>query len=296
MEILKEYMSVINGVLSLTVLGFILKITSVLKASFKEKEDILNKRIDLMSDDLKKTEKWANRDKDKLIEEREEYRKKLELILSDAKIDLQSYNILDVVKSVNSDIKDSIKELTDKIENMKYETNGNNIELNLSMAKAFATNGDWNKTAQQFEIVTRTKDDSWELYFSHGVAFANSRMGKTSDLKSLQSYSSAIAYLPEDANPNTKARLYIYRGALLKRLKRSREAENDIKIGIENATEAYEKNDGLYNLACVYAMQNRIEEFNEIKENLKSNNISMFNYLKRRLIVYAPDYIKHIES
>ena len=285
MEILKEYMSVINGVLSLTVLGFILKITSVLKASFKEKEDILNKRIDLMSDDLKKTEKWANRDKDKLIEEREEYRKKLELILSDAKIDLQSYNILDVVKSVNSDIKDSIKELTDKIENMKYETNGNNIELNLSMAKAFATNGDWNKTAQQFEIVTRTKDDSWELYFSQGVAFANSRMGKTSDLKSLQSYSSAIAYLPEDANPNTKARLYIYRGALLKRLKRSREAENDIKIGIENATEAYEKNDGLYNLACVYAMQNRIEEFNEIKENLKSNNIN--NVILEKLGIYS---------
>ena len=128
---------------------------------------------------------------------------------------------------------------------------------------------------------------SWELYFSQGIAYANSRMGNDSDLKSLQSYSSAIVFMPDSVDSNNlKARLYIYRGALLKRLNRLKEAENDIKMGLVYASEEYEINDGLYNLACVYAMQSRKIEYSEIAKQLKNNCDSKFNYLLRRLRTY----------
>lgn len=290
MEILKEYISILNGILSLTVLGFIIRFSIIMKNSFKEKEDILLKRIDSIQDDLNRTEKWANRKEEDLIKEKNEIQNKLDSILKDANIDLQTYNILEVVTNVNSEFKKSIKELAEKIEYLHFDKTDNNINLNLSMAKAFAANEDWIKAAEQFEIVTKSKNDSWELYFSQGIAFANSRLSDLSNLKSLQSYSSAIAFLPKNIDQNTKARLFIYRGALLKRLNRLHEAESDIKIGLKYANSSYEINDGLYNLACVYAMLNRKKDFLEIKDDLKLKDRNMFNYLMTRLKEYAPDF------
>lgn len=126
--------------------------------------------------------------------------------------------------------------------------------------------------------------------FSQGVAFANSR-NKKYYLKAIESYSLAITYIPQNKNTNFKAKIYIYRGSLLKRLRRLDEAKNDIELGLFFANEDYEVSDGLYNLACIYAMQENSNEFHEIITKLEEiGDNQTLNRLKYRLKEYAPHF------
>jgi len=300
MESMQTIFTIVNSILSLTVLGLIIRFSVMMRSAFsmmkdalKEKEDGLKQRIETLKEELEKTEKWAKRNEEELIKEKNVIEKQLNTVLSEVNIDLRSRDIREAVKNVDENLKISIKEITEKIENLKLEKTNNDIEFNLSLAEAFAANGEWSKSAEQFEIVTKIKSTSWELYFSQGVAFANSRLDGISNLKSLQSYISAIIFLPKNIDTNTRARIYIYLGAMLKRLNKLEEAEFNIKIGLKYAQDKYEINDGLYNLACVYAMQNNKKEYLEAEEKLKSNSIKKYHYLQSRLSEYAPNFDKN---
>lgn len=95
----------------------------------------------------------------------------------------------------------------------------------------------------------------WQDHFIKAVNLANSRGGPDTDRASLRSYAIAIAALPPGVEENILSRLYAYRAAMLKRLGRLREAENDLRLAQELATEPREIEDALYNLASVRVLQ-----------------------------------------
>jgi len=286
-------------VITTGVVGLAIAILTLIIRVFKERIEHLKDQIEHLKHQLKQTKIWAernentsNKEKNELTRKVNELEDKLKTSLIEAGINIQSYDILKAIENVKIEFKDSVRVLTEQIEYLKIENDNDNFnfEFYLSLAKAFATNREWEKAANQFEKLTRIKSTSWELHFSQGVTFANSRSGKETNLKALQSYCSAIFFLPENVNTNTKARLYIYKGALLKRLSRLDEAEFYVKQGLKHADANYEINDGLYNLACVYAMQNKEIEYAVIAKTLKSKDISLFDHLLDRLDEYAPAF------
>lgn len=130
----------------------------------------------------------------------------------------------------------------------------------LEAAHGLMASGDWPGAAQYFDRYVVLEPDNWDAQFSRAVAHANSRGGTETNLASLRAYNDAIALRPSDTDTNLVARLFSYRGAILKRLERLPEAEADLHIAEGLATEDYEMNDIRYNLACVYAMTGRKAE------------------------------------
>ena len=70
------------------------------------------------------------------------------------------------------------------------------------------------------------------------------------------------------------------------------EAVSDLKFALSNiSTDGYEKTDALYNMACVYAMQNNVIEFNNVMVQLESaEDDDTIDRVKRRLKIYAPNF------
>jgi tetratricopeptide (TPR) repeat protein len=102
-----------------------------------------------------------------------------------------------------------------------------------------------------------TDDESWEVHYVRGVNLANSRSGSGGNIRALIEYNVAIALAPQTLPSNTLARLYSFRGAMLKRLGRLAEAEGDIQLALKMATGAQEVNDAEWNMACIEAMTGR---------------------------------------
>lgn len=322
-EILERFMPV--GV-SLLVLGFVY-LAFLYKKIFGKMNDLAAKQSQYLTERINSVDTTTTIF-ERALKEQERQIEQLKNEISEKGVNLQSYNVEEVlsnVKNVKDELKEPIKVLTEKIEKLQLGNfSEDDFDTILLLANAYATDKEWIKSAEQYEKASKIKDDLWELYFSKGIAFANSRLGRDTDLKSLQSYSSAIAFFPDKVDlsikarldiyegemsnrlsglkeasgnkemevglSNIKARLYIYKGGILKRLHRLEEAESDIKFGLKYATKEYEVNDGLYNLACVYAMQNKEIEYSKIAEQLKNKSIPYFNYLIDRINKYAPKF------
>jgi tetratricopeptide (TPR) repeat protein len=99
----------------------------------------------------------------------------------------------------------------------------------------------------------------WEDYYLRGVHLANSRAGVEANMAALRAYSEAIALAPTSLPQNTFSRLYAYRGAILKRLRRLDEAESDVALAQRWATEDREIEDAAYNRACVLALKGDVD-------------------------------------
>lgn len=161
-------------------------------------------------------------------------------------------------------------------------------DVHLSMAKVYSMGREWINAINQFELAIPYIPKDWNVMMLYGIACANSRNADYY-LKSVEAYSSAIAYISDDASSNTKARLYCYRGAIYKRLRRTDEALVDLKYALDIATEDYEISDALYNLACVYAMQDNHKEYNNVVAQLETNEYDKaLEQLGEKLREYAP--------
>ncbi|MBP6900625.1 MAG: toll/interleukin-1 receptor domain-containing protein [Burkholderiaceae bacterium] len=101
---------------------------------------------------------------------------------------------------------------------------------------------------------------SWEEHYVRGVNAANTRSGPSANTEALLEYAAAIALAPATLPRNTISRLYSYRGAMLKRLRRLEEAEQDIQLALKLATGPHELNDANWNMACIEAMTGRHTE------------------------------------
>jgi tetratricopeptide (TPR) repeat protein len=130
----------------------------------------------------------------------------------------------------------------------------------LALAKGLLAEQDWPEAATEFARYARYHPEDWEASYARGVAYANSRGGESSDLASLRAYNDAIAYAPLQDGDAFRARLFAYRGAMLKRLNRLEEAEADLNVAQRHTSAEYERMDVAYNLACVYALQKRRED------------------------------------
>lgn len=277
-----DIISIINVIISIGIVALL-----------RERESFFKSQIDGLKNIHNASEEFSN----KQIAELKESKARLERVLATSNVNLYSY-----IENNNEDKIDKstfieIKNLFKEYENLKKSLSQpqvDDIDLHLSMAKAFSADEEWLKAAQQFEIVTKINSEDWEIFFSKGIAYANSR-NKKYYLKSIEAYSLAITYIPNKENTNIKARLYIYRGSLLKRLNRLDEAISDIELGMSFAERDYELSDGLYNLGCIYAMKGDRNKFGEVIARLDEMEDDVtLRRLNYRLKEYAPNFADNI--
>ena len=167
----------------------------------------------------------------------------------------------------------------------KSSANPPNADWELSVAMGAMAAGSFADAAAHFDAYSKDGGESWQAHFSRGVAHANKRGGRESDLASLRAYNEAIALAPSDIEPNRQARLFSYRSGMLKRLGRLQEAEADVRMALSLATNEHEILDAHYNLACIHAMRGeRQQMFAELAK------LSHSKALIRAVAAHMDDY------
>ena len=169
----------------------------------------------------------------------------------------------DLPHATESEITSLLKDLRNHL-SAQQEHAGKSTELDpsaiLALAKGLLAQQEWLNAGAEFERYARSKPDDWEASYARGVAFANARGGESTNLSALRACNDAIAFFPQTDRSTLRARLFAYRGAILKRLFRLDEAEADLRIARRNAKGEYERADIAYNFACIYAITGRREE------------------------------------
>lgn len=165
--------------------------------------------------------------------------------------------ILNQQLKVSAKNEEKLQELLSKMETFVKSQSDNitDSDWHLAMAEGLYSTSKWEKAAFHFEKALIDKNEEWEIHFSKAVSFANTPNGKISVLKALQGYNDAICFFPKSEEDYYKARMYIYRGAMFKRLNRLEEAESDINYGLEITNNPSDQHDATYNLVCIYAMR-----------------------------------------
>jgi len=131
-------------------------------------------------------------------------------------------------------------------------------DWSLDLAKGLMAEGRWAEAGAYFDQYVSAMPggpSDWRVHYTRGVAHANSRSGLVGDQAAVRAYSDAITLAPADLDADLRARLFAYRGAILKRLGRLDEAESDLLLARTLATSEEMIADIAYNLACIYAMR-----------------------------------------
>jgi tetratricopeptide (TPR) repeat protein len=200
------------------------------------------------------------------------------------------------LQNLTSDFTSKVEVITKKLEhvqeviesNRKYEIADN--EYHLSVGNGFLVNKEWKKAAHHLEIASLSQPEDWNLHLTIGICYANIRGGRLTNIKSIEAYTRAIIHIPV-IDKEVKGKTYIYRGAMLKRINKLDEAELDVKFGLSQTKSKRFQSDGLYNLACIYAMRNDREELFQVMNKLKPTNAYM-NTIRHHL----KDYFKNFEN
>ena len=221
-------------------------------------KDITEERLKKAEEDLERTEKWHQRELAMLKERLSEVLGDRHLTVSDlvssgGRVELDSA-VRDAVGALASEMRVLREQL---IESPRTQEDP---QVLLTMANGFAAAEDWAAAAQYYGLYLDVTDSDWEVHFLRAVALANSRAGRDTNVEALRSLNEAIALAPDDLGRDTRARLFGYRGADLKRLGRFDEAEHDLLFARRLAQAPYETQDIRYNLACVYALTHRRDE------------------------------------
>ncbi|MGB8195240.1 MAG: hypothetical protein WCF67_25105 [Chitinophagaceae bacterium] len=275
-ESLQPYFALINAVVSLAVLGIVFKLIKTHRETINERINALKDRLEGSKEDSERKDKWFTIEKEHLEKEKKakegellKLQVQLDEILKKEGLTFQNLALGQSLQQSTNEVRALIEELTvkmtAKLELIVKDKSQNDFivsESQLTIAKAQMAKGNFDAAAQSFDEYTMHthKQDSWEVYFSKGVNLANLRQGRESNLNSVKAYNDAINSLPDDVDGNVKARLFGYRGAILKRLNRFDEAISDLTLALGYATGGYEIDDIHYNLACVYALQGQKEK------------------------------------
>ena len=305
LENLKEYSSLISAALSLTALGFLVHIAKLIRDAAKDKIEILEARnnsvvkeaeaqqkllekenqilkqslenqILTLKDDVARTDKWHLRDIERLKGEISKYEEQLKGSLNKENIDLNmliSASSKGISENVRQSLETIIYEMLSKIGKINELTESATPEQHLELGKGLMAIGKWKEAAEQLDKYTQIYPFDWEVQFSKGVAYANSRESLETNLSALRAYNESIGYFcknKNDVDTNIKARLFTYRGAILKRLDCIEESEANLMIAKKLATNDYECRDAIYNLACIYAMKADKEKLLETIKLLKN--------------------------
>lgn len=231
---------------------------------------------------------------DHLARERriEEQTERLKQAVTEAHIDMESLaaGALDNAPlEVRAALRDLLGELAGNDDEARGQTDprayGVNERTALEVGKALMAEHRWPEAAKYFDKYTEANPDDWEAQRSRGIAYAMSRQSTTTDLESLKAYNQAIALAPRSLDLNTRARLITYRAAMLKRLGRLQEAESDLLLAMQKATGELEKRDIRYNLAGVYALQQKRDKVIELVRSLVGCSREM-DYVRRHVKDY----------
>ncbi len=149
--------------------------------------------------------------------------------------------------------------------------------------------GNWLAAARILEEYARHRPDDFEANFSRGVAYANAREGNRTNFGALRAYNDAVASIPGSLDANYRARLFTYRGAMLKRMHRFEEALADFHIAESLATDDYEVTDLMYNLASTYAMMGERTSMMEVIRRFPAHS-EIFTVIRARLGDYFNNF------
>lgn len=260
---LQPYLTAISAGLGVATLGFLLNIVKAVRDNAQDRIAIQEERLKRAAEEQQRTEKWAEREKTELREQLNKTKTEMDALLKREGFDLNTLalgkQLSDSAAEVRATAQTLVEEMKDKlaqlatVEKPKEEIIDPGWELSLAMCAMAA--GSFSDAATHFDAYSKNGGESWQAHFSRGVAHANRRCGHDSDLASLRAYNEAIALAPADMDANYRARLFSYRGGILKRLGRLQEAEADIRLALSQATAQHEVLDAHYNLACIHAMR-----------------------------------------
>jgi len=255
-QFLKEsepILALIGALLSLTVLGFLVKLFLIMKEAMSQRIKVLEEKSAVKEERrLKELE-----DRQRAERERDELKKQLTSILGQEKVTIESLVENPALNTITNEVKNAVKNVLQEMQQIEddVEPPAKDPKEHLELAKAATVAGAWLTAAKHYDKYVRKYPDNWEIHFLRAVAYANIRGDNTTDLASLRAYGDAISLAPKELNQNTQSRLHTYRGAMLKRLKRLDEALSELQLAQKWASESYEVIDNYYNLACVYAMK-----------------------------------------
>ena len=178
-------------------------------------------------------------------------------------MDAAGFNLVDLVqgRTMSESAADSIRPLVEELsQSVKSLQNDRVSDTHIDpdslkiLAHGELGVGNWLDAARILDEYAQCRSDDFEANFSRGVAYANARNGHQSNIGALRAYNDAVAFMPESLDANYRARLFTYRGAMLKRMHRFEEALADFHIAESSATADYEVTDLMYNFASTYAM------------------------------------------
>lgn len=256
-EELQPYFSAAGAILGFATFGFLLRLTSVIRTADRAWGETKEEQRKLAESRTAFFQEVSQEKTDKLNAENEALRAKLEEALSTSGITIDSIITGRAISQVSSELSKKIDDLINKMENVeRHSVQARDPQWHLELAKGHMARRRWSYAAEHFDAYVSSHPSDFRSQLSRGVAFANIRGGETTNLSALRAYNEAIAFANETTEDWMSARLFIYRGAMLKRLDRLEESEADLLIGKSRATENYELMDVEYNLACIYAMKN----------------------------------------
>jgi hypothetical protein len=257
----QPYLNAISAALSIVTLGFVINLARLYGDASAARVKIFEDRLSAAQEDRDRDEKWQSRERSRLEAELKAKQDQLEAILKGAGLDLSALalgqglrtladGVAAEVESVTGEIRARLREMVTVVP----EASSAQQSAKLSLAKGELAAGRWRIAAGLLdEVASSDEVTDWRQHFSRGVAHANARTGAKSDLAALRAYNDAVAFAPLGLDANLRARLFTYRGAILKRLGRYDEGLADLTLARPLATAPYELLDNLYNLACVFA-------------------------------------------
>jgi small-conductance mechanosensitive channel len=189
----EPYLTAVCALFSVATLGFVLNLAKMMNDAAKARAAVLKERVKKSEEEVGRTEKWSEREKARLQEEVDQLRSQL----TGAGV-ITSLDAKDVAEHLSKEVKDAIDSKLGELRALleKPQDNGNGIDraAALQLGRGYIATKQWHLASVYLQYYLSQEPNDWETQFVKGVAFANSRQGRESDIAALRSYNEAIAF------------------------------------------------------------------------------------------------------
>lgn len=292
-------LTIITGVINLTLLGFLINFFKTFREISQERELLIKEQKNLSDTKTQVAEKelaYTDRQNKQLLQEKEQLQKQLSEALKSEGIDINFLINNSSLKELTAGFAEKVEHLTRKLEGIHENIQNNKPqdifdgEYHLSLGNGFAVNNNWEKATYHLDLAAISYPEDWNLHFTRGISYANMRGGAKTNIKGIEAYTQALIYIP-DFEKEFKSNIHIYRGAIFKRINKLDEALMDVEFGMANTNDRFFIADAKYNLACIYAMQNKREKLFAILRELK-----LANTFQTGIRHHLDDYFQNFKS